>query len=657
MFDVRLLLFDLALILVMARLFGAAARAVGQPQVVGEIIAGICLGPTLFGGAISRHLFPADLHPALGSVADLGLVLFMFIVGYELDRELIRGRERIAATVSLGSIVMPLVFGFGLGLWLAHRHHVHRTVPFALFVGASMAVTALPIMARILTERGLHRTRIGGLAIASAAVDDLMAWTLLAVVVTIAGATGGDQWHILLSPVYLGLMFWGVRPLLATVCDGYRKAGRLTPDLLAVILVGLLLSCYATDWLGVHYVFGAFIFGTVMPRENAASLRETILERLEQLSVLLLLPVFFVVVGQSINLSKFGGHDAVELLAILGAAVAGKFSGAYAGAATLGMNGRHSAILGTLMNARGVTTIVILTVGLQLKIFDDDLFALMILMALVTTMMTGPLLRVLYPPRLVQRDLADAERAALSAGAAYRVLVVANSLDNTDVIDAALDLAAGRAPAEVLIARLVPQKKTDRLELGSGLGAELLVMTKTLADLHALANRGSGRGVEMRVHAKFSEGELAQDLTDLIIEVQPDMVLLDADTELAPHDFMPRIVRQRSAPPEEITSVALLPGGDAADSAAALRVACEIATARGVELVLVGRRERSAGDLAKRGIRAVAGEVSETTLVIGAVDESGTHLLARARPDEQPETIDDWAGSLSAPTPAGGIAK
>ena len=264
--DVQLLLVDLALILVLARLLGALARRLGQPPVIGEITAGILLGPTLFSGAITRHLYLLELRAPLTAVADLGLVLFMFIIGYELDGALIRGRERIAVSVSLGSIALPLGSGFLLGIWLAHRHHVDRTVPFALFVGAAMSVTAFPVLARILSDRGLHRTRIGGLAIASAAVDDIVAWSLLAVVVTIAGKHGADEWHILLAPVYLAVMLLVVRPLMQQVAERFRRQPRLTPDLLAVVLVGLLLSGFATEWMGVHFIFGAFIFGAVMPR-------------------------------------------------------------------------------------------------------------------------------------------------------------------------------------------------------------------------------------------------------------------------------------------------------------------------------------------------------------------------------------------------------
>ncbi|WP_375500442.1 cation:proton antiporter [uncultured Jatrophihabitans sp.] len=688
----------IAVILIVARLFGLIARLVGQPPVVGEIIGGILLGPTLFSGKLTAWLFnghpvctiagktgpcpsplPAGVKPSnafdavanpvgiasnlgpLTAIANVGLILFMFIVGYEVDRTLFKGRERVAISVSLGSIALPMVGGTLLGVWLYNQHPLIHSVsgigklPTALFVGAAMSVTAFPVLARILTDRRMHRTRLGGLSIASAAVDDIAAWTLLAVVVGIAGsetastnksAHPDDAWHIYLSPVYLLFMFFVIRPLLKKVNDRYLEGGRLTPDLMAVVMLVLVLSSFATEWLNVHFIFGAFIAGACMPRAAGEALRVTILERVEQLSVLVLLPVFFVISGVRVDLSTFSFKDFKELLAILAVAIGGKFIGAYLGARAVGVGNRQAGALATLMNTRGLTELIILNVGKSLGVLDTGLFSLMVVMAIVTTAMTGPLLALIYPKRLIERDIVDAERESLGS-AAYRVLVVANSLDDTDLIDTAVDLAAPHARAEVLIARLVPQGAVPRVEVGTGLGSELLAMTTTLSNLHELAARGTGRGVEVRVHAKFSEGEQADDLTAMIIEVQPDVVLVDAETRLTPHNFMPRIIRQRSGPPAVVSAVAVLPGGRAADEAAALRAAAEIASARSVDLVLVGRRERSLGGLTKHGIKAVSGEVATTSLVVGALDEPGTHLIAQARPDDEATTIDDWAGSLS----------
>ncbi|MGN6605846.1 MAG: cation:proton antiporter [Jatrophihabitans sp.] len=714
----ELFLADMVVILILARLCGVAARAVGQPPVVGEIVGGILLGPTLFSGRLTAWLFnghptctvagvvragacpaaatlpagttivpggnafdavanPTGVASSLGpltAIANIGLILFMFIVGYEVDRTLFRGRERVAVSVSLGSIVLPMVGGTLLGSWLYDQHpKIHQfsgigRLPTALFVGAAMSVTAFPVLARILTDRGMHRTRLGGLAIASAAVDDIAAWALLAVVVGIAGAETAStassahddtSWHIWLSPAYLLVMFFLVRPLLRMVNDRYVRAGRLTPDLMAVVVVVLLTSSFATEWLNVHFIFGAFIAGACMPRERGEALRQTILERLEQISVLVLLPVFFVLSGVRVDLSTFTVSDLKELLAILGVAVGGKFLGAFLGARTVGVAGRQAGALATLMNTRGLTELIILNVGKSLGVLDTGLFSLMVVMALVTTAMTGPLLRAIYPPRLIDRDIADAERQALKGEAAYRVLVVVNELTDTDLVDTAIDVGAARAGgggAEVLLARMVPQQKADRLEIGAGLGQELLVMTSTLSTLHGLAARGAGRGVTTRVHAKFSEGDLADDLTALIMDVDPDVVVLDADTRLASHDFMPRIVRRRAAAPATVGSVAVLAGRGGADTAVAVQVAAALALSRGVPLVVTGggRAERIAGDLTRHGIAATSGDIGDDTLVVGHADERGTHLVARARPAEEADQIDEWAGTLSARTPAGG---
>src|SRR5271156_4678570 len=229
--NVQLLLADVAFIIIAARLLGTAAKLLGQPPVLGEILAGILLGPTFFHGAITKTLFPAGMISPLTALADLGLVLFMFVVGYEVDLRLIRGRERVAVGVSLGSFILPLGLGTALGVWLAHRHHLHHVSTFALFIGTAMAATAFPVLARILTDRGLHRTRIGGIALASAAIADVLAWALLAVVVGLA--SGGAPWKVLLAIPYAVAMFLVVRPLLRQLTRAYRQAGQLTPNILA----------------------------------------------------------------------------------------------------------------------------------------------------------------------------------------------------------------------------------------------------------------------------------------------------------------------------------------------------------------------------------------------------------------------------------------
>lgn len=654
--DVTQFLLDLVIIVVLARLMGALARKLGQPSVIGEIVAGVLLGPSLFGASFTDDLFPAEVRPSLGSVADLGLVLFMFIIGYELDRELMRGREKVALNVSLGSIAVPLAAGFGIGLWLSERHeHAGGSVPFALFVGASMSVTAFPVLARILTDRGMHRTRVGGLAIASAAVDDIAAWSLLAVVVTVAGSHDQAQWHVLLSPIYLVLMVLLVRPLMAHVNERYRAAERLTPDLLAVVLVLLLASAAATEWLGVHFIFGAFIMGAVMPRKDGESLRHTILERLEQISVLLLLPVFFVIAGLKVNLRTVDLEGILELLAILVAAIGGKFLGAYLGARSSGIQGRQAGALATLMNTRGLTEVVILTVGSEIGVLDESLFSLMVVMALVTTVMAGPLLSVIYPSRLIDRDIADAERLALGGAAGYRVLAVVAADADPAVVDVAADLCASRPHAGVVLARLLPQRPAARLEVGTGLGTDLLAMTTNMTELHTLAGRATSRGIEVTVYSQFAD-DAAGDLTRQVRTADPDFLVLAEGTEMTPDDMLPRTVMLRSAVPSSPSAVAvfLRPG---ADASAALQVAAQIAAGRGLDLVLVGnatgRRERGIlGDLVRHGLPATAGDLPDNALIVGTPADSIAHLVVRSRPDDSVDDVDDWAPLLSVRTDA-----
>jgi Kef-type K+ transport system membrane component KefB len=523
-------LMAVAAIIVLARVFGWLARLAGQPPVIGELVAGVLIGPTLFGTTVSDWLLPADIRPAMSGLANLGLVLFMFIVGYELDHASLRGRGRIATSVSIGSIVVPLGLGVLLAVWLAGRHDVSDPLPFALFIGAAMAVTAFPVLARILTDRGMVRTPVGGLALASAAVDDVAAWSLLAVVVAVAGADSGNPWLPLLCVPYTLLMLFVVRPLLARVEAARARAGRLTPDILAVVLVGLLLSCLATEWLGLHAIFGAFLFGAIMPRVHrpAETLRVEILERLEQVSVLLLLPAFFVLSGLRVDLSTLGGTGLLELAAVLAVAIGGKFAGAYAAARLNGLATRPAGALAILMNTRGLTEIVILTVGLQLGILDERLFSMMVVMALVTTVMAGPLLSLVYPRRMVERDALAAQRPA-APPAGYRVLVsLPEGPTDAALVDLAADLAergaaAGSGPGEVVLSRFVPYPARP-LDVGSGLSEELLGMTTAMGELAGLAESVRARGLGAPVLARFSRDPDA-DLAAQLAAIEPDVLL------------------------------------------------------------------------------------------------------------------------------------
>jgi K+:H+ antiporter len=706
MLRVDLLLLDLVVVLALARLLGAGARLLHQPPVLGEILAGILLGPSLLGSAWlgswlgfspGRELFPAGLRPALTALADVGLVLFMFVVGMELDQKLVRGKGRVAAGVCLGSMLLPFALGCGVALWLAGRHAPpDRTLAFVLFFGAAMSATAFPVLARILTDRGMQRTELGGLALASAAVIDVLAWTLLAVVVAIAGTEGNEQWHVALAVPYALVMLFGVRPLLRRLVPSYQRSGRLTPGLLALVLIGLLASAWATEWMQVHFIFGAFLFGAVMPRSGlpvrgqggtdlaAERLGQEILERLEQLAVLLLLPMFFVVSGLAVDLTTLNLGAMGALAVILVVAVVGKLAGAYAGARLTGVARRRSAALATLINTRGLTEIVILTVGLQKGVLDNELFSLMIVMALVTTAMTGPLLRWIHPDHQIARDLAEAERAALGEPTVYRVVAVlptvppdhgwpepplARTPENLASADAssghavaalAAALAAGRPPAEVVLAHLRPYP-AGRLEVGLGLSSELAEMAGALGALESYAAEFGSEELPVRVISRFAS-DVSIELPELVAAAQADLVVTPAGApghERLRANATGRLVTLVRPDGSGLTGrqVAVrYDGGADADAAAA--VALSLAGGHGRPLVIVGGRRAAAlaARLAEAGadVRAAAAVPDDSTVVAPDTGESPASgdMLVRAERDLTDE-VDPVASLLfTTSTPA-----
>ncbi len=384
-----------AVIVLAAYLGGAAARRVGQPRVIGEIVAGIALGPGVLGAfwpEVTASLFPADLLPWLKALAEIGLVLFMFLVGVELDRDHLRGQSHRAVVVSHASIIAPFAMGCALGWWI---HPIvggsASALAFSLFVGAAMAVTAFPVLARILQETGLDRTRVGTMTLACAAVDDVTAWCILAVVLAVAQGTGAGPVGLTVaaSIAFVGVMWLVVRPLLA------RR-----PDVPIALAIGLALaSAWLTDAIGIHAIFGAFLAGVIMPRGPGD--RIVLVDRLEVAIGTLLLPVFFMMVGLS---TELGLVDTARLwgltAAVIAVAVAGKLGGAALAARVVGESWSDAWTIGVLMNTRGLTEIVILSVGLDRGIISQTMFTIMVLMALATTVAAVPLLRRIAPVTL-----------------------------------------------------------------------------------------------------------------------------------------------------------------------------------------------------------------------------------------------------------------
>lgn len=653
-FHMAVILADLALVLVLARAVGWLFSRVGQPAVVGEILAGVLLGPSLLGEEVSGWLFPMDERTYLLLLANMGLVLFMFIVGLELDISLVRGREKVAGAVSASSIALPFALGIGLARYLPNENH-KPFWPFALFIGAAMSVTAFPVLARIMTERNMHRTETGALALACAAVDDVLAWTLLAVVIAIApkpdGYSAGSSWLVALAVPFAVFVLVVVRRQLERLIRAYERAGRLTPGILAIVLLGLLGSAAMTDYLGIHFIFGAFLFGAVMPREGAAKLRHEILVRLEQISVLLLLPVFFLVSGLQVNLRGLSGQQLLQMLLILVAAITGKFVGAYLGARASGTRPWQARSLGILMNTRGLTELVILNIGLSLELIGKDLFTMLVVMALVTTMMTGPLLRRAYPDRRVARDIAEAERAALNLEAVrIRVLVVAAGPEaTTRRFDLALDAIADERPAEIVVSSIAPFK-TTRLEVGSGLSEELTAMTESMTSLEELVERGSREDVRVNVLTRFS-GDVVADVLAQIDAMSPDVVVVgvgDVVAERVLSEASSRVLVMADSwvtqPPPELVEVAW---GGAADDDAAVVLAIRIASYRMIPLRLEavgGASSRRFAALVERlasnGVLVTDEAGAEHRSRVGSAAHQPVDLGVRAEPDPEPV---DWA--------------
>jgi Kef-type K+ transport system membrane component KefB len=398
-FDPARFLAQLFVIIVVTRLVGGLATRIHQPRVVGEIAAGILLGPSLLGRVapdFSLWLFPPATFPVLLAVSHLGLLFFMFLVGLHLDLGLLRASGRTALVTSPVSIVVPLILGILVaGVIRPTFAPEVSPVAFALFMGVALSVTAFPVLARILAERGLTHTRLGVVAIACAAVDDVTAWCLLAGVTAYVRAHSGSASLVVtmaLLAAFAAAMAWLVRPLLR------RLLGPSPAAFLPVAVLCLLASAAVTEVIGVHALFGAFLAGLAMPRR--ADVRRRLEDSLEAVTVVALLPLFFASTGLRLDLGWLSGGAAWTAFGlILLAAVGGKLGGSMLAARATGMAWPEATALGVLLNTRGLVELVILGAGLELGVLTAPVYSMMVLMALVTTAMTTPVLQWMAPPR------------------------------------------------------------------------------------------------------------------------------------------------------------------------------------------------------------------------------------------------------------------
>jgi K+:H+ antiporter len=393
-------LLALVVVILAARTVGAVFGWLRQPPVIGEVIAGILLGPSVLGRLapdVSAYVFPAPVLPFLGVLAQIGVILFMFLVGLELDTNLLRQRSRAAATISVASMTTAFAMGVVLALWLYPRLAT-ADVPFArfaLFLGVAMSVTAFPVLVRILTDRGLERTEVGTLAISCAGVDDVAAWCLLAFVSGLGGGRSAGVWStVALAVGYVAVVLAVVRPAVRGLIRRHERPGASAQTSLGVLVLAMLASALTTEWIGIHALFGAFLLGAVVPHDS--KLVRELGKRLQDLVVVLFLPAFFAFSGLRTQLQLLEGAEQWALcLAITLVACLGKFGGTLAAARLCGLGWRQSAALGALMNTRGLMELIVLSVGLDQGVISPQLFSMMVVMAVVTTLAGGPLLDVL----------------------------------------------------------------------------------------------------------------------------------------------------------------------------------------------------------------------------------------------------------------------
>jgi Kef-type K+ transport system membrane component KefB len=393
-----LLLLQIIVILVVSKIFGAAITKIRQPSVVGEMIAGIFLGPSILGflfPEFSAFLFPKESLLNLQFLSQLGLAFFMFIIGMELDTEKLKTKAQSAVVISHASIIFPYFLGVTVSYFLYEKFApVDVTfLSFALFMGIAVSITAFPVLARILQERKLTKTALGAIVITCAAFDDVTAWCILATVIAIAkaGSIASAMFTILLTLVFVVVMIYGVSPLLKRIANKYGDGKNLNKTLVVIVFFVLLMSACITEAIGIHALFGAFLAGVIMPKN--VNIKEMLMEKIEDVSILLLLPLFFAFTGLRTQIGLLTDENLWWIcVAIIFIAVLGKFGGSSIAARLTGQTWKDSLSIGALMNTRGLMELIVLNIGYDLGILSKSLFAILVLMALTTTFMTGPLL-------------------------------------------------------------------------------------------------------------------------------------------------------------------------------------------------------------------------------------------------------------------------
>jgi Kef-type K+ transport system membrane component KefB len=436
-----LLLSQIVTIIMAARLLGWICIKIKQPSVIGEMIAGIILGPSLLGmyfPEFSAFLFPKESLGNLQFLSQIGLILFMYIVGMELDLSVLRKKAHDAVVISHASIIIPFALGIGLSYFIYQEFAPEgvQFTSFALFIAIAMSITAFPVLARIVQERNLQKTKLGTIVITCAAADDITAWCILAAVIAIvkAGSFTSSIYVILMAIGYVFLMIKIVRPFLKRIGDLQAEKNTINKPMVAIFFLTLILSAYATEVIGIHALFGAFMAGAIMP-ENA-KFRSLFIDKVEDVALVLLLPLFFVFTGLRTQIGLLNeSHLWITAGGIILVAVVGKFAGSALTAKFLGINWKESLTIGALMNTRGLMELIVLNIGYDLGVLSPEIFAMMVIMALFTTFMTGPALDLI---NYIFKSKNDEDHINSDNDSKYRVLL---SFDNPESGSTLLKLA------------------------------------------------------------------------------------------------------------------------------------------------------------------------------------------------------------------------
>ncbi len=645
----------MAVVLIVARLFGIVAVKVGQPRVMGEVIAGVVLGPSVV-GVISPNLeatiFPSDILTAFGVAANIGLIFFMFLVGLEVDRGELKGKGAQAAAISNASVAVPMLIGIAAALPLYTLVGPQKKfVAFALFMGVSMSITAFPVLARILAERRMLGRPLGSLTIACAAIDDVTAWFLIALATTVAasGSFGAVAQTIGEAIGFTLVMMLVVRRILTRMATAFDELGRVPGGWLAAIFVGVLLSAWFTQAINISVIFGGFIMGLAMPRH--ARLTEEVTRRVEDFVLMVLLPLFFAYTGLKTNIALLNRPGLwLITIVLIAIAIVGKLAGASVAARVSGYDWRASTVIGTLMNTRGLTELIVLNLALDLGAITADLFAALVIMAIVTTLMAGPLLKLLDPRNeygsSVEDDFAAAARESALALPVVkppeRSILVAPQTDAAlqQLVSLAEPLARAEPQRELIITRLVEPPRMVDAGARAGLQTENLQLERASRTVNEVRERLLDRDVAARAVALTSNSP-GSDLVQIAEREPVDLVLTEGRRRLvgeglplgdvgtllsdASCDVAVLIARERQTIELGPEAPVLLPFGGAEHDWLALELGSWLASSTGASLKLLGAAGQSDEGksvtrmLADAGllVQQATGVASEPLLVAG----------------------------------------